>query len=107
MKYPILMACAMMAALTTSVLAQGAAAGGAAGGTAKTERAKHPKMTEEQKAALIDKKLEEIKAKDEAQYKELIALKAKDPEAFKAKMHELIKADHAKAKGPKAAAATK
>ena len=103
MKYPILLACVMMTALTTSVLAQGAAAGGAAGGAPKAEKAKHPKMTEEQKAAMIDKKLAEIKAKDEAQYNELVALKAKDPEAFKAKMHELIKADHPKAKGPKAA----
>jgi len=100
MKYPILLVCAMMTAMSMSALAQGAAAGAA--GTEKTEKAKHPKMTEAQREAAINKKLEEIKAKDEAQYKELIALKEKDPEAFKAKMHELFKADHPKAKGPKA-----
>jgi len=99
MKYPIMLVCVMMTAMSMSALAQGAAAG-AAGGAATTEKAKHPKMTEEQRAAMIDKKLQEIKAKDEAQYKELIALKEKDPEAFKAKMRELFKADHPKAKGP-------
>ncbi|MEI6646333.1 MAG: hypothetical protein WCP12_09865 [bacterium] len=81
MKYSLIVL-AMIAALATGTMAKdGAGAAGAA--PAKKE------MTADQKAAHTAKMLENIKAKDEALYKELIALKEKDPAAFEAKMAEL------------------
>ena len=91
----IMLAFAVMSALTMGTMA---AEEGAAG--AGKEKAKHAEMTKEQREEMMNKRLEAIKAKDEALYKELIALKEKDPEAFKAKMRELGKQEHAKgAKG--------
>ena len=91
----MMLAFAVMAALTSGVMAADAA-----GGAAK-EKPKHAQMTPEQQVARFDKKLEAIKAKDEAQYKELVALKEKDQAAYIAKMKELVKADRAKAAGEK------
>jgi len=91
----IMMAFAMMSALTMGVMAADEAAAGAEKG-----KAKHAEMTPEKREEMMTKRLEQIKAKDEAQYKELIALKEKDPAAFKAKMKELGK-QHGKGKGPK------
>lgn len=87
----ILLAMAVMSALTMGTLA--------AEENAVKEKPKHAEMTKEQREAMMNKRLEAIKAKDEALYKELIALKEKDPEAFKAKMRELAKQEHAKNKG--------
>lgn len=100
MKTPILLVCTLIAALGTSAIAQDNAAG-EKGGAKKAEKAK---MTAEQREAMMNKRLEAIKAKDEALYKELVALKEKDPAAFKAKMMELSKQEHANkaAKGKKA-----
>lgn len=95
----IMLAMAVMSALTMGTLAAEQAAGGV------KEKPKHAEMTKEQKEAMMNKRLEAIKAKDEALYKELIALKEKDPEAFKAKMRELGKQEHAKAKAKGQAAA--
>ncbi len=90
MKTPILLVCALAAVLGTSALAEDAAT--TANTTAnKTEKAKHAKVTAEQREAMMNKRLEAIKAKDEALYKELVALREKDPAAFKAKMQELSK----------------
>jgi hypothetical protein len=100
MKSPILLVCAMVAAMGMTVMAEEKAAG-AAGDKAQVqgEKGKHGEMTEAQREARMTKQLEQIKAKDEAQYKELIALKEKDPEAFKAKMKELRAKDHPQGKG--------
>ena len=89
----IMMALAVMSALTMGAVAADQAAG------AEKGKAKHAEMTPAQREEMINKRLEQIKAKDEALYKELIALKEKDPEAFKAKMREMGKKEHAK--GPK------
>lgn len=88
----ILLAMAVMSALTMGTLA-------AEDVGAVKEKPKHAEMTKEQREAMMNKRLEAIKAKDEALYKELIALKEKDPEAFKAKMRELGRQEHAKNKG--------
>lgn len=89
----ILLAMAMMSALTMGTIAAEQGAG------AVKEKPKHAEMTQEQREARMNKRLEAIKAKDEALYKELIALKEKDPEAFRAKMRELGRQEHAKNKG--------
>lgn len=81
----ILLAMAVMSALTMGTLAA------EEGAAAVKEKPKHAQMTKEQREAMMNKRLEAIKAKDEALYKELIALKEKDPEAFKAKMREIAK----------------
>ena len=97
MKSPIMLVCAMLTAMSMSVLAAEQAAAGAKGGgndQVQAGRGKHAKLTDEQRAEMVNKRLEQIKAKDEALYKELVALKEKDPEAFKAKMRELGKAEH-------------
>ena len=111
MKSPIMLVCAMVAAMGMTVCAetQANAEAGAAKTQAQAGKGKHGEMTEAQREAKMQKRLEQIKAKDEALYKELIALKEKDPAAFKAKMHELnvadAKAKGAKEKGPHKAAA--
>ena len=102
MKYPIMLVCALVATVSLSTLAEDAAATAAAK-PAATERVKGSKLTPAQREAAINKRLEQIKAKDEALYKELVALREKDPAAFNAKMHELHKAD----KAAKPAKATK
>lgn len=89
----MMLALAVMSALATGVMAAEQAEGGV------KEKPKHAEMTKEQREAMMNKRLESIKAKDEALYKELIALKEKDPEAFKAKMREIGKQEHAKGKG--------
>ena len=89
----IMLAMAVMSALTMGTLAA------EEGAAAVKEKPKHAQMTKEQREAMMNKRLEAIKAKDEALYKELVALKEKDPEAFKAKMRELGKQEHAKNKG--------
>jgi hypothetical protein len=102
MKSPIMLVCAMVAAMGMSVCAETQTNAAAAGGDAKAQAAakgKHGQMTEAQREAKMQKRLEQIKAKDEALYKELVALKEKDPAAFKAKMRELAMADANKAKG--------
>ncbi len=98
MKSPIMLVCAMVAAMGMTVLAQPPAAG-ADKAPAKGEKGQHKQMTEAQREEMMNKRLEAIKEKDPAQYKELVALKEKDPAAFKAKMRELGKAAHAKGKG--------
>jgi hypothetical protein len=89
MKYSLIVL-AMAAALATGTMAK-ECTGAAGKEPAKTE------MTAEQKAAHTAKALERIKTKDEALYKELVALKEKDPAAFEAKMAELHKKRHAEA----------
>jgi len=84
MKYSLL-AVTLIATLASGVLAQEQAAQPAA----QPAKKEHKQMTPEQREAMINKRLEVIKAKDEAQYKELVALKEKDPKAFAAKMREL------------------
>jgi len=91
MKHPIMLVCALVATVSLSTLAEDAAATAAAK-PAATEKAKGSKHTPAQREAAINKKLEQIKAKDEALYKELVALREKDPAAFNAKLHELNKA---------------
>lgn len=101
MKSPIMLVCAMLAAMSMSVLAAEQPAAGAKGGEnaqVQAGKGKHAKLTDEQRAEMVNKRLEQIKAKDEALYKELVALKEKDPEAFKVKMHELAK-EQGKAQG--------
>ena len=96
MKYSLIVF-AMIAALATGAMAKEKKAAGAPA-PAKKE------MTADQKAAHVAKALEAIKAKDEALYNELIALKEKDPAAFEAKMAEQCKKGHtdgAKGKGKK------
>lgn len=105
MKTPILLVCALAAVMGTSVLAEDAAA--TANTPAKTEKAKHAKLTAEQREAMMTKRLEAIKAKDEALYKELVALREKDPAAFRAKMQELNKQEHKAKTNKKHAAADK
>lgn len=119
MKSSVMLVCAMVAAMGMTVMAEdkGVAAGAGEKAQVQAGKGKHAPMTEAQREAAINKQLEQIKAKDEAQYKELIALKEKDPEAFKAKMRELRKAQaqaheqgqgkgkgkgHGKDKGPEA-----
>lgn len=98
MKHPILLVCAMVAAMGMTVMAEDKAAG-ADKAPAKGEKGQHKQLTDAQREEMMNKRLEQIKVKDEAQYKELIALKEKDPEAFKAKMKELGRAGHAKGEG--------
>jgi len=88
----VMLAFAVMAALATGAMAAENAAGAEAG----KGKAKHGEMTKEQREEMINKRLEAIKAKDEAKYKELVELREKDPEAFKAKMREMAKEEHAK-----------
>lgn len=93
----IVLAFAVMSALVTGVMA---AEEGAA--VKEKGKAKHAEMTPAQREEMMNKRLEAIKAKDEALYKELVDLKEKDPAAFKAKMRELGKQQgkaHGKAKG--------
>lgn len=92
MKYPIMLVCALVATVSLSTLAEDAAATAVAK-PAATEKVKGAKLTPEQREAMTNKKLEQIKAKDEALYKELVALREKDPAAFNAKMRELRKAE--------------
>jgi hypothetical protein len=99
MKNPIMLVCAMVAAMGMSVMAEEKAAGAGEKAGVQGEKGQHKQMTEAQREEMINKRLEQIKAKDEAQYKELIALKEKDPEAFKAKMKELRAKDHAQGQG--------
>lgn len=111
MKHPIMLVCAMIAAMGVSAMAEeNAAPAAAAKVEVKAERAKGAKMTEAQREAALEKRLAAIKAKDEALYKELIALKETNPAAFKAKMKELGKGENKgkgehKGKGKKAAEA--
>lgn len=91
MKYSLI-ALAMIATLATGAMAK-EGKGAAGKEPAKTE------MTAEQKAEKQAKVLAAIKAKDEALYNELIALKEKDPAAFEAKMLELRKKHHEAGKG--------
>ena len=74
---------AMVATLASGVMAKGQKAG--AGEPAKKE------VTAEQKAKKYDKALEKIKAKDQALYNELVALKVSDPAAYEARMETLCK----------------
>lgn len=90
----IMLAFAVMSALAMGTMA---AEEGAAG--KEKGKAKHAEMTPAQREEMMNKRLESIKAKDEALYKELVALKEKDPDAFKAKMRELGKQAHGKGKG--------
>lgn len=92
----VMLAFAVMAALVTGALANDNAAAGAEAGKGK---AKHAQMTKEQREEMITKRLEKIKATDEAKYKELVELKEKDPKAFATKMRELAKEEHAKGGG--------
>ncbi|HQQ92586.1 MAG TPA: hypothetical protein PLU38_12070 [Kiritimatiellia bacterium] len=55
---------------------------------ANAGKGKGAKLTPEQREAMVTKRLEQIKAKDEALYKELVELKEKDPKAFRDKMRE-------------------
>lgn len=100
MKSPIMLVCAMVAAMGLTGMAEEKAAVADAGAEkvqVQGEKKKHGEMTEAQREARTAKALEQIKAKDEALYKELVALKEKDPEAFKAKMKELRAKAHAQA----------
>ena len=104
MKNPIMLVCAMVAAVCLSTLAEEPAKAAAAGEQAqvqagKGEKGKHKQLTEAEREAMMTKRLEKIKEKDEALYKELVALKEKDPEAFKLKMRELGKAQAEAGKG--------
>lgn len=97
MKNPVMLACAMVAALSLSVMAEQKAPAAAA--EAGKAQVKAEKVDRE---AMMNKRLERIKEKDEALYKQLVELKEKDPEAFKAKMRELAKEQgkaHGEAKG--------
>lgn len=101
MKSPIMLACALVAAMGLTVMAEEkapVAGAGAEKAQVQGEKGKHGEMTEAQREARTTKFLESIKAKDEAQYKELVALKEKDPEAFKAKMKELRAKAHEQGK---------
>ena len=91
MKSPMMLVCALLATMSLSVWA---ADEGGAKAPAEAGKGKHAQMTPEQREAMVTKRLEGIKAKDEAQYKELVALKEKDPKAFNQKMRELGKAEH-------------
>lgn len=94
MKSPILLACALMTAITLGGMAKENAADGE-GGKAKQVKRERPErgpMTPERKKAMMDKRMERIKEKDEALYKELSALREKDPEAFDNRMREMAKA---------------
>jgi hypothetical protein len=82
----IMLVVSVLAALTMGTMA---AEEGAAG--KEKGKAKHAEMTKEQREEMMNKRLESIKAKDEALYKELVDLKEKDPAAFKAKMREQAK----------------
>jgi uncharacterized protein with von Willebrand factor type A (vWA) domain len=96
MKYSLIVF-AMVAALATGAFAKEGKGKGAAG----AEPAKK-EMTAEQKAEHTTKALERIKTKDEALYKELVALKEKDPAAFEKKMMEQHQKRHGeKGKGKK------
>lgn len=98
MKSPIMLACAMVLAMSVSSFAQqqAAAAPAAENAQVKGGKGQGAKMTPEQREAMVNKRLETIKAKDEALYKELVDLKEKDPKAFRDKMRELAQA-HGKA----------
>jgi len=107
MKYPMMLVCALVASMSLSVIAETATTGTATT-TAKTEKAaKHGQLTQAEKEARINKTLEQIKAKDEALYKELVALREKDPAAFNAKLREWRKQQMQAAKATKAAKAEK
>lgn len=109
MKSPMMLVCAMVAAMGMNVLAaEQAPAVAVAKPEVKAEKGKHGPMTEEQREAMMNKQLDAIKEKNPEQYKELVALKEKDLAAFKDKMKELRKAHEAgkgKGKGKGKAAA--
>jgi acyl-CoA reductase-like NAD-dependent aldehyde dehydrogenase len=99
MKNPIMLVCAMVVAMGSASFAAEQAAAEPAAQKAHAGGEKGAKLTPEQREALVNKRLEHIKAKDEALYNELVALRAKDPKAFRAKMREQGKAPgRAKAK---------
>ena len=75
-----LMAFTVMAALATSVMAQGPGAG---------QQRIRGEMTPEQREQMENRMLERMKDTDEAQYKELKDLKEKDKAAFDKKMGEI------------------
>jgi len=89
-----MLVCAMVVAMGISVMAEEqAVTAGGENAKVQAEKGKHAKLIKADAEEMMNKRLERIKAKDEALYKELIALKEKDPKAFKAKMHELAKAE--------------
>lgn len=92
MKTSIMLACALVFVTGLCVRAQQQAAAPAAPAAvakeAKADKGKGAKLSPEQREALMTKRLEQIKAKDEALYKELVELKGKDPKAFRDKMRE-------------------
>ncbi len=94
MKSPILLACALMTAITLGGMAKENASADEAGKAkqVKRERPERGPMTPEMKKAMTDKRMARIKEKDEALYKELSELREKDPEAFDKRMREMAKA---------------
>jgi len=58
-------------------------------GQIKRERPIRGPMTPEQRKAMEERRMERIKEKDEALHKELVELREKDPEAFRARMREM------------------
>ncbi|MDD2460364.1 MAG: hypothetical protein PHT98_04685 [Kiritimatiellae bacterium] len=98
MKTPIMLACALVLAAGLNGSAQEKAATPATPAVpavpaavekdANAGKGRGAKLTPEQREAMVTKRLEQIKAKDEALYKELVELKEKDPKAFRDKMRE-------------------
>ncbi len=98
MKTPIMLACALVLAASLNGRAQEKAATPATPAVpaapaavekdANEGKGRGAKLTPEQREAMVTKRLEQIKAKDEALYKELVELKEKDPKAFRDKMRE-------------------
>ncbi|HQL51064.1 MAG TPA: hypothetical protein PLR91_07720 [Kiritimatiellia bacterium] len=98
MKTPIMLACALVLATVLNGRTQEKAATPATPAVpaapaavekdANAGKGKGAKLTPEQREAMVTKRLEQIKAKDEALYKELVELKEKDPKAFRDKMRE-------------------
>lgn len=98
MKTPIMLACALVLATVLNGRTQEKAATPATPAVpaapaavekdANAGKGKGAKLTPEQREAMVTKRLEQIKAKDEALYKELVELKEKDPKAFRDKMSE-------------------
>jgi hypothetical protein len=112
MKSPIMLVCALVAAMSLPTFAQTATTAKPADAAA-TEKAAKAAKAEAAREARINKFMEETKVSNPTLYSELTALKEKDPAAFKAKVRDLIKQQNAaKAKNGKAkktenAAATK
>ncbi|GEM_PF-3539902 len=94
MKSPILLACALITAMTLSGVAQEQVPAVEAGKPkqVRRERANRGPLTEEKRKAMMDKRLERIKEKDEVLHKELVELREKDPEAFRTRMREMTRA---------------